>query len=77
MAGILVASACESESSKMQSREVGPVMDADTLGQKLQLKLPTGTEVVGVETEAGIDDPYARSCGSLFRRRNSSFRDAE
>jgi hypothetical protein len=40
----------------VQSLEKELTMDVQLLGQKLGLKLPMSTEILGVETEAGIDD---------------------
>ena len=47
--------ACSS-GDKTVKRSVHQTRDVQSIGQMLGLQLPPGTEVVGVETEAGIDD---------------------
>jgi hypothetical protein len=47
--------ACSSGSETMKSSGIH-TDDAQSVGKKLGIELPPATEVVGVETEAGIDD---------------------
>ena len=51
-----IALACHSGRGGMQEPNENTTMDADTLGRKLGLTLPPGTEVLGVEAESGVDD---------------------
>lgn len=44
----MLASGCTTERS--------PTVDLDTLSRELQLSLPKGTRVLGVDRESGIDD---------------------
>jgi hypothetical protein len=55
-AAVLVLTlACSSGGDTVTASRI-QTQDAQTIGQKLGLKLPPGTEVLGVETESGIDD---------------------